>query len=58
MVGVGLLALDALSWPAALALGLSTFAVFALLTRVISIGELRAVLGSVDIGRPGDIASP
>jgi O-antigen/teichoic acid export membrane protein len=58
MVGVGLLALDALSWPAALALGLSTFAVFALLTRVISIGELRVVLGSVDIGRPGDIASP
>jgi O-antigen/teichoic acid export membrane protein len=58
MVGVGLLALDMLSWPAAVALGLPTFALIALLTRVISIGELRMVLGSVDIGRPGDIASP
>jgi O-antigen/teichoic acid export membrane protein len=49
MVGVGLLALDAFSWPAALATGLPTFALFALLTRIISIGELRVALGSVDI---------
>jgi O-antigen/teichoic acid export membrane protein len=57
MVGVGLIALDALSWPAALALGLPTFAMFALLTRVISIGELRMAMESVDSGSPRRIAS-
>jgi hypothetical protein len=41
-------ALSAASWPAALALGLPAFAVCVLLTRCISIGELRMALASVD----------
>jgi O-antigen/teichoic acid export membrane protein len=46
MVAAGLVALDGIGWPAALAIGLMVFALAALTTRCLSVGELRVALAS------------
>jgi O-antigen/teichoic acid export membrane protein len=48
MLVVGVLTLHAISWPAALVLGLATFAIAALLSRSITLGELRLARASID----------
>jgi hypothetical protein len=46
MIAVGVAILEAIGWPAALALGLAAFALAALISRCSSVSELRVALAS------------